>query len=48
MEFGKLDLDPNKAPIFDGFSTHFYHVCWNIIKHDSCRMLNWSRKKPNS
>ena len=27
-------MEPNKAPVPDGFSFHFYRVCWNIIKFD--------------
>ena len=27
-------MEPNKAPGSNGFSIHFYRVCWNIIKID--------------
>ena len=27
-------MEPDKAPGLDGFSFHFYRVCWNIIKFD--------------
>ena len=46
MGFGNWDLERDKAPRFDGFSIHFYHFFWSIIKYDSFQMLNWSRKKP--
>ena len=38
-----MDLD--KAPGPDGFSIHFYRVCWNIIKIDLLRMISAFHKK---
>jgi len=32
-------MDPEKSPRMDGFSMHFYRVCWNIIKFDLLRMF---------
>ena len=28
------EMESDKAPGLDGFSFHFYRVCWNIIKSD--------------
>ena len=33
-------MEPNKAPGPDGFSIHFYRVCWNYIKFDLLRMIS--------
>jgi len=33
----QMDLD--KAPSLDGFSTHFYIISWPIIKADLVRMI---------
>ena len=38
-----MELD--KAPGLDGFSFHFYRVCWNIIKSDLIRMVLPFQKK---
>lgn len=38
-------LDQDKDIGLDGFTIHFYHSYWNIIKFDLCRLLNWSKKK---
>ena len=27
-------MEPDKAPGPDGFSVHFYRICWEIIKYD--------------
>jgi hypothetical protein len=32
-------MDPDKAPGPDGFTIHFYRICWNIIKSDLIRMI---------
>lgn len=32
-------MDSDKAPGPDGFSIHFYKVCWDIIKYDLQRMV---------
>ena len=33
------DMESDKAPGPDGFSFHFYRVCWKVIKKDLLRML---------
>ena len=33
-------METDKAPKSDGFSIHFYRVCWNIIKFDFFRMIS--------
>ena len=38
-------MEPDKAPGPDGFSIHFYRVCWNIIKHDLFCMISSFLKK---
>ena len=38
-------MEPDKAPGSDGFSFHFYRVCWNIIKLDLIRMVSAFHKK---
>ena len=32
-------MEPDKAPGPDGFSIHFYRVCWPVIKQDLLRMI---------
>ena len=32
-------MEPDKAPRPDGFSIHFYRICWTIIKADLLRMI---------
>ena len=32
-------MDPDKAPVPDGFSFKFYRVCWTVIKKDLPRMI---------
>jgi hypothetical protein len=32
-------MDPDKAPGPDGFTIHFYRICWDIIKPDLIRMI---------
>ena len=32
-------MEPDKAPGPNGFSFHFYRVCWNIIKSDLILMV---------
>eukprot|EP00253_Pinus_taeda_P002669 PITA_02669 len=38
-------MDPDKAPGPDGFSIHFYRICWEIIKFDLFRMIRGVLKK---
>ena len=38
-------MEPDKAPGPDGFSIHFYRVCWNVIKFDLFRMISTFLKK---
>ena len=38
-------MEPNKALGSDGFSIHFYRVCWNIIKSDLILMVLAFQKK---
>ena len=38
-------MEPDKAPGSDGFSFHFYRVCWNIIKSNMIRMVLSFHKK---
>ena len=33
-----MELD--KAPGPDGFSIHFYRICWHVIKYDLLRMIS--------
>ena len=33
------DMESDKAPGPDGFSFHFYKVCWTIIKTDLLRTV---------
>ena len=33
-------MEPDKAPGPDGFSIHFYRVCWNYINFDLLRMIS--------
>ena len=33
-------MEPDKAPGPNGFSIHFYRVCWNYIKFDLLRMIS--------
>jgi hypothetical protein len=40
-------MEPDKAPGPDGFSIHFYRICWDIIKADLFRMIkNFLQKVP--
>eukprot|EP00253_Pinus_taeda_P025043 PITA_25043 len=32
-------MEPDKAPGPDGFSIHFYRICWELIKSDLLRMV---------
>eukprot|EP00253_Pinus_taeda_P024931 PITA_24931 len=32
-------MEPDKTPGLDGFSIHFYRICWDIIKADLFRMI---------
>jgi len=32
-------MEPDKALGLDGFSIHFYRLCWDIIKSDLLRMI---------
>ena len=38
-------MGPDKALGSDGFSFHFYRVCWNIIKLDLIRLVTMFQKK---
>ena len=38
-------MDPDKAPGLDGFSAHFYRLCWDIIKVDLLRMIRKFHQK---
>eukprot|EP00253_Pinus_taeda_P032639 PITA_32639 len=38
-------MDPDKAPGPDGFSIHFYRICWEIIKFDLFRMIRGVLRK---
>jgi hypothetical protein len=38
----QMELD--KVPGPDGFSTHFYKLCWNIIKFDLVHMVRYVQK----
>jgi len=43
---GLWSMDPDKAPGLDGFSAHFYRICWGIIKKDLLRLVrNFQRKE---
>ena len=35
-----LGLGFDKSPRPDGFTTHFYTSCWDMVKCDLCKMLN--------
>jgi hypothetical protein len=37
-------FDPDKAPGPDGFTLHFYKICWSIIKKDLIRMIRYVQK----
>ena len=38
-------MEPDKAHGMDGFSIHFYRVCWLVIKHDFLHMVSTFLKK---
>ena len=38
-------MESDKAPRMDGFSFHFYRVCWNIIKSNIFRLISTFLKK---
>eukprot|EP00253_Pinus_taeda_P001699 PITA_01699 len=38
-------MQPDKAPGPDGFSIHFYRLCWEIIKSDLLRMIHGFLRK---
>eukprot|EP00253_Pinus_taeda_P029442 PITA_29442 len=38
-------MEPNKAPGPDGFSIHFYRICWELIKLDLLRMIHGFMRK---
>jgi hypothetical protein len=38
-------MEPDKAPGPDGFSIHFYRLCWEIIKPDLLRMIHGFLRK---
>ena len=33
-------MQPDKAPGPDGFSIHFFRICWPVIKYDLLRMIS--------
>ena len=39
------EMELDKAPGMDGFSFHFYRVCWNIIKSNLIHMVSAFQKK---
>jgi len=41
-ELQQMNLD--KAPGLDGLTTHFYLLCWNIVKRDLVRMVQYVLK----
>lgn len=38
-------MKPDKAPRSDGFSIHFYRICWELIKSDLLRMVQGFMRK---
>jgi len=40
-------MEPDKAPGPDGFSIHFYRLCWELIKTDILRMIHGFLRKEN-
>ena len=38
-------MEPYKSPKPDGFSIHFYRICWHVIKLDISRMISAFHKK---
>ena len=38
-------MAPDKAPGPDGFSIHFYKVCWTVIRKDLLRMIKAFQSK---
>ena len=38
-------MEPDKAPRPDGFSIHFYRICWELIKLDLLRMIHGFMRK---
>jgi len=38
-------MDPDKAPGPDGFTIHFYKMCWDIIKVDFLKMIKGFKNK---
>ena len=38
-------MEPDMAPGPDGFSIHFYRLCWEIIKSDFMRMVKAFQQK---
>jgi hypothetical protein len=37
-------MNPDKAHGLDGFATHFFLLCWHIIKLDLLRMIQYVQK----
>jgi hypothetical protein len=37
-------FNPDKAPGPDGFTIHFFKICWSIIKFDYIRMLRYVQR----
>ena len=40
-------MEPDKTPGPDGFSIHFYKLCWELIKPDLLRMIHEFLRKEN-
>lgn len=38
-------MEPDKAPGPDGFSIHFYRICWELIKPDLLKMIRGFMRK---
>jgi exonuclease III len=43
VDFAALNMPPGKAPGPDGFTTDFFHHCWDIVKEDVWRVVEESR-----
>jgi hypothetical protein len=39
-----MQFKPDKAPGPNGFTAHFYKICWYIIKFDLVRMTHYVNK----
>jgi len=43
VDFAALNMPPGKAPGPNGFTTDFFHHCWDIVKEDVWRVVEESR-----